>query len=141
MQARFDWTGPMADEATARAAADAALQASKADKYGKSVALTSVAGVVTIDVSATEDHYTLALTENVTSWVFTNLPAAGYYRDLFVRVTQHASAAKTVASPASAGSTAGGTWTMSTTVSAKETLGLRVWSDGAVTLYPGGVQG
>lgn len=127
---------------TAAISANTTAIATKQDKYGTSTTLSSSSGVVTIDVSATYNHYTLTLTENVTSWVFNNLPSvANTFRDIYVRVTQHASSAKTVVSPASAGSTAGGPWTVTTTLSAKETLGLRIWADGSITLFPTGVQG
>lgn len=101
--------------------------------------VSSAAGVITLDLSLPVNLYTLALTEDVSSWVISNPPAAGEFRDVFVRVTQHASSAKTVESPASSGKTAGGTWTVSSTLSSVETLGLRVFSDGAVELYPSGV--
>lgn len=101
-------------------------------------ALTSSAGVVTIDCSATEDHYTLTPTENISGWTFTNRPTAGTFRKIYVTVTQHASAAKTIVSPASAGSTAGGEWEVTTALAAVETLELWVYNS-TVTLFPGGV--
>lgn len=105
-------------------------------------ALASSAGVVTVDLSAEVEVYTLTLTENVTSWSFTNQPAAGYVSEVSVDIVQHASSAKTCASPASAGRTAGGTtWSVSSTLSSRETLGLRIDSAGTVTLFPSGVMG
>lgn len=103
--------------------------------------LSSSSGVVTIDVSAATDRYAMTLTENVTSWVFNNLPASGTFRDIAVQITQHASSAKTVVSPATSGRTAGGAWAQSAVLSSIETLVLRVHSDGTVTLYPSGVFG
>lgn len=135
------------DAATAIAAGDAFLMyrdgkwyevgATVAAKYGITGTVASASGVVTIDVSAATDLYQLALTENVTSWVFTNLPPAGSFRDIAVTITQHASAAKTVVSPGD--QTAGGAWTQSATVSSIETLMLRIYSNGLVELYPSGV--
>lgn len=110
-------------------------------KYGTATTVASASGVVAIDVSATASHYTLTLTENVTTWSFTNLPAAGTYRELHVDIVQHASAAKTVTSPATSGRTAGGAWVASSTLSSREELGLRIYSDGTVELFPSGVMG
>lgn len=70
--------------------------------------LTPVAGVVTINC-ALGDYFTLAPTANVTSILFTNLPAAGKAQTIMVRFTQHTTPV-TVAMPASfkwAGGTAG----------------------------------
>lgn len=101
--------------------------------------LTSPGGVVTIPLENNVKIYQLQLTVDVTSWVFTGLPSAGKCKDIEVEITQHASSAKTVISPASTGCTAGGAWIMSSTASDKENLGMRVFSDGTVHLYPSGV--
>lgn len=106
---------------------------------GTVAAITSSAGVLTIDCTAAARVRTITLTENITSWSFTNLPSAGSIFDVSIRITQHASAAKTVVSPASSARTAGGAWTQSATVGAIETLGLRIFSDGTVDLFPSGV--
>lgn len=102
-------------------------------------ALSISSGVVTVNCRAGYSRFSLALTENVTSWSFTNLPTTGRYRDIFIEVTQHASSAKTCVSPASAGKTAGWPWVVSPTLSSVEILGLRIFSDGTVHLFPGGV--
>jgi len=103
--------------------------------------LSSSSGVVTIDLSLNYRRYELTLTENVTSWVFTNVPASGYFREIIVVVIQHASAAKTVITPATSRRTAGGiAWVASTTLSSREALVLHILSDSTVTLYPTGVQ-
>lgn len=62
-------------------------------------ALTTSSGVVNIDCSL-GDYFTLALTANVTSITFSNLPASGKGATLMVRITQDATA-RTVAWPAS----------------------------------------
>ena len=49
--------------------------------------LTSVSGVLTIDLSL-GDMYTLPLLENVTSVVFSNMPAAGYGTAKSIRIQQ-----------------------------------------------------
>lgn len=100
--------------------------------------VSSSSGVVTIDLSQSTEVYTLALTENVTSWVFSNLPASGLIAEIRIDVTQHASAAKTCVSPATAG-TAGGAWTVSATLSSKESLGLAIDHSGNRQLYPSGL--
>lgn len=101
--------------------------------------LTSSGGVVTVSVTTGAEVYTLALTENVTGWQFTNLPPAGFVAEIRIDIVQHASSAKTCVSPASAGRTAGGAWTVSSTLSARESLALVIDSAGVVQLYPSGV--
>ena len=103
--------------------------------------LASASGVVTIDLHGGYSSYDLTLTENVTSWVCTNLPATGEVIEKKIMVIQHASAAKTVVSPATAGRTAGGiAWVADTTLSSRELLILRCFSDGTRTLFPTGRQ-
>lgn len=62
--------------------------------------LSIVAGVVTINC-ALGDYFTLALTANVTSIVFTNLPAANKGATLTIRLRQDGTGGRTVALPAS----------------------------------------
>jgi hypothetical protein len=103
--------------------------------------LASASGVVTIDLHGGYTSYDLTLTENVTSWAFTNLPESGEVIEKKILIIQHASAAKTVVSPASAGRTAGGiAWVADTTLSSRELLVLRCFSDGTRTLFPTGKQ-
>jgi len=104
--------------------------------------LSSSSGVVTIDLSADVKRYELTLTENVTSWVFNNPPvSASLFKEIVITVIQHASAAKTVVSPATAGRTAGGiAWVADTTLSSRESLVLQCFSDGTRTLFPTGRQ-
>lgn len=63
-------------------------------------ALAIAAGVVNIDCSL-GDYFTLALTANVTSITFSNLPASGIGRTLCVAIAQDATGSRTVALPAS----------------------------------------
>lgn len=103
--------------------------------------ISSSSGVVTIDLSAVYRRYELTLTENVTSWVFNNAPASGTFKEIYITIIQHASAAKTVVSPATTGRTAGGiVWVASTTLSSREALVLHCHSDATRTLFPTGVQ-
>lgn len=69
-------------------------------------ALTISAGVVNIDC-ALGDFFTLALTANVTSITFTNLPASGRAVSLALRVRQDGTGGRTVALPASFRATTG----------------------------------
>lgn len=133
-----DWVRALAD-APGQTAASWAIAEGGKSKYGVTAPLTSSSGVVTIDVSADVDEYDFPLTENVTSWVFNNPPAAGTFRDIQVRITQHASAAKTAVTPATSGRTAGGAWVQSAVVSSVELLTVRVYSDGTRDLFPSGV--
>ena len=103
--------------------------------------LSSSSGVATVNMHDGYGAYDFTLTENVTSWAITNLPASGEVLEKIINVIQHASAAKTVASPASANRTAGGiAWVADTTLSSREALLLRVDSAGVVTLFPTGRQ-
>ncbi len=111
----------------------------KIDRSKTVASLSSSSGVITIDCSSTTDLYQVALTEDVSSWSFTNLPPSGKCVEMEVQITQHASSAKTVVSPATSGKTAGGAWTQSTALSAVEVLGIRVFSDGTKHVFPSGV--
>lgn len=136
-----DWVRALTDT-PGQTAANWAIAEGGKSKYGVTASLSSSSGVVTIDCAADTDRYVLALTENVTSWSLTNLPAAGTYRDITVNLTQHASSAKTVAKTGLSGlKIAGGAWDMTAVLSASETIVLRVQADGSVTMYPSGVFG
>jgi hypothetical protein len=90
--------------------------------------LTPASGVVTIDCSLGH-YFTLAPTANVTSIVFTNLPAAGKAQTIMVSFTQD-STARTVTWPASfkwAGGTAGA---VSTGSGAIDVLALTTFNQG-----------
>lgn len=82
---------------TAQQIADLAAMAS----LGSGVnALSIASGVVDIDCDL-GDYFTLALTANVTSITFSNLPASGVARTLMIRFKQDATGSRTVALPAS----------------------------------------
>lgn len=100
--------------------------------------LTSTAGSAVIDLSTGTEVHAITLTENTTI-SFTNLPASGYVAELRVRVTQHASAAKTCTFSGTSVKTAGGAWAASTTLSSVEDVGVAVDSSGNITLYPSGL--
>lgn len=69
--------------------------------FGSAVnVLTIASGVVNIDCSL-GDYFTLALTANVTSITFSNLPAPGNGRSIAVRMRQDSTGSRTVALPLS----------------------------------------
>lgn len=63
-------------------------------------ALSTASGVVSVDCSL-GDYFTCALTANVISLTFSNLPAFGVGRTLCIDFTQDATGGRTVALPAS----------------------------------------
>ena len=72
--------------------------------YGKgiseeAVTVTQSSGTVTLDL-AQGNFFEFTLTENVTGWTFSNLASSGTASSWIIKITQHASSAKTVAYPA-----------------------------------------
>lgn len=102
-------------------------------------ALAVSGGVATIDLSQPYEVYTHTLAANITSWVFTNPPASGYIAEIRIDLKQGASTAYTCVSPATAGMTAGGTWVVSSTLGAEESLGLAIDSSGNRALFASGL--
>ena len=101
--------------------------------------LTSSAGSAVVDLSLGKEVYRITLTENTTI-TFTNLPASGYVSEVRVRITQHASAAKTCAFSGTTVQYAGGTtWSVSAVLSSVEDVGVAIDSSGNLTVYPSGV--
>lgn len=100
--------------------------------------LTSTAGSAVIDLSTGDEVYLITLTENTTI-TFTSLPAAGYAAEVRVRVTQHASAAKTCAFGGASVKVPGAAWSVSSVLSSVEDVGVIVDSAGNLTLLPYGV--
>ena len=95
---------------------------------GQSVtALASSAGVVTIDLSLGK-YFTLALTENVTNILFTNLTGSGFADTIMLRITQDATA-RTVTWPASF-RWEGSAPSVSTTSGAVDMLALTTFDNG-----------
>lgn len=92
-------------------------------------ALSIAAGVVNINC-ALGDYFTLALSANVTSLTFSNLPAAGKARTIMVEITQDASAAKTFAFPASFKWPGGTLGVISTALSAVDVLAITTFNNG-----------
>lgn len=100
--------------------------------------LTSTAGSAVIDLSTGNEVYLITLTEDTTI-SFTNLPASGYVAEVRVRVTQHASAAKTCTFSGTSVKTPGAAWSVSSVLSSIEDVGVIVDSAGNLTLLPYGV--
>ena len=72
--------------------------------YGKgiseeAVTVTQGSGTVTLDL-AQGNFFEFTLTANVTGWTFSNTAASGTASSWIIKITQHASSAKTVAYPA-----------------------------------------
>jgi len=131
-------SGAASSATTATNQAAIATAAANAPRLHPSLSISSSTGVVTIDLSTMTEDYYLLLTENVTSWVFSNPPASGQDAKINVVLTQ-AATAMTCVSPATAGHTAGTAWTVSSTANSTQWLGLVVTSAGVVTLTPNGV--
>ena len=99
--------------------------------------LTSSSGSAVIDLSLGKEVYWITLTENTTI-TFTNLPASGYVAEIRVRITQHASSAKTcVFSGTSVEPT---WWSVSSVLNSKEDVGVEIDSVGNLVLFPSGVR-
>jgi len=91
-------------------------------------ALSISSGVVNIDCSL-GDYFTLALTANVTSITFSNLPASGLAASIIIQITQDTTP-RTVAWPSSfkwAGGVAG---SVSTGSGAKDVLAITTFDNG-----------
>lgn len=95
-------------------------------------ALATSAGVVNVDC-ALGDYFTLALSENVTSITFSNLPGAGKGATKFIRITQDATA-RTVAWPASFKWADGTAGAVSTASGAVDGLAITTTDNGATWL-------
>lgn len=110
----------------------------KAPLTGPSVspvtAVTSASGVLTLNL-AVGALFTCTLTENITSIVFSNAPAAGFGIAFSIKFTQHASAAKTITGwPAGlTGHWFGGVYVASTALSAIDEVGLTYYSSTKIT--------
>lgn len=102
--------------------------ASLFDRNGVAV-LSISSGVVNIDCSL-GDYFTLALTANVTSITFSNLPASGKGASLMLRITQDPTTARTVAWPASFRWDSTGSVPVSSALSAVDVLAITSFDQG-----------
>jgi hypothetical protein len=100
-----------------------------------SQATSPLKGVVTLYCEASVGRTTkVFVNADVTSWVFNNRPPAGYYYNLDVYIIQD-STPRTCVSPATAGKTAGGAWTISAVAGETQRMILKVTATD-VEMYP-----
>lgn len=95
--------------------------------------LTQSSATITIDL-ATGTFFEFTLTENVTGWTFSNVPVSGTACAWVIKITQHASSAKTVAYP-SAVKWAGGTDHVMSIVTGAIDIISMFTIDGGTTIY------
>ena len=106
--------------------------------YGKgiseeAVTVTQGSGTVTLDL-AQGNFFEFTLTENVTGWTFSNLASSGTASSWIIKITQHASSAKTVAYPAAI-KWAGGTDHVMSTATGSIDIVSMFTIDGGTTVY------
>ena len=106
--------------------------------YGKgiseeAVTVTQGSGTVTLDL-AQGNFFEFTLTENVTGWTFSNLSSSGTASSWIIKMTQHASSAKTVAYPAAI-KWAGGTDHVMSTATGSIDIVSMFTIDGGTTVY------
>ena len=106
--------------------------------YGKgiseeAVTVTQSSGTVTLDL-AQGNFFEFTLTENVTGWTFSNLASSGTASSWIIKITQHASSAKTVAYPAAVKWSGGYDHVMSTVTGSIDIVSMFT-IDGGTTIY------
>ena len=106
--------------------------------YGKgiseeAVTVTQGSGTVTLDL-AQGNFFEFTLTENVTGWTFSNLASSGTASSWIIKITQHASSAKTVAYPAAVKWSGGFDHVMSTATGSSDIVSMFT-IDGGTNIY------
>ena len=106
--------------------------------YGKGVSeeavtVTQGSGTVTLDL-AQGNFFEFTLTENVTGWTFSNLATSGTASSWIIKITQHASSAKTIAYPAAIKWSGGYDHVMSTATGSIDIISMFT-IDGGTTVY------
>ena len=106
--------------------------------YGKgiseeAVTVTQSSGTVTLDL-AQGNFFEFTLTENVTGWTFSNPATSGTASSWIIKITQHASSAKTVAYPSAVKWAGGVDHVMSTATGAIDIVSMFT-IDGGTTIY------
>ena len=106
--------------------------------YGKgiseeAVTVTQGSGTVTLDL-AQGNFFEFTLTENVTGWTFSNLASSGTASSWIIKITQHASSAKTIAYPAAIKWSGGYDHVMSTATGSIDIISMFT-IDGGTTIY------
>tara|TARA_R100000773_G_C4218706_1_gene117213 strand:+ start:1736 stop:2185 length:450 start_codon:yes stop_codon:yes gene_type:complete len=95
--------------------------------------LTQSSGTITIDL-ATGTFFEFTLTENVTGWTFSNVPASGTACAWVIKITQHGSSAKTIAYPSAIKWAVSTDHVMSTATGAIDLISMFT-IDGGTTIY------
>ncbi len=106
--------------------------------YGKgiseeAVTVTQGSATVTLDL-AQGNFFEFTLTENVTGWTFSNPASSGTASSWIIKITQHASSAKTVVYPAAVKWQGGGDHVMSTATGSIDIVSMFT-IDGGTTVY------
>ena len=106
--------------------------------YGKgiseeAVTVTQGSGTVTLDL-AQGNFFEFTLTENVTGWTFSNPATSGTASSWIIKITQHASSAKTVAYPAAVKWSGGYDHVMSTATGSIDIVSMFT-IDGGTNIY------
>lgn len=100
------------------------------------VALPIATGVVDIDLAGgSARNFTLALTENVTSITFSNLPASGFVAEIDVEITQDATGSRTVALPAAFKALGGSDTAVASAANTVTVLSAKTWDQGTTWRY------
>lgn len=97
-------------------------------------ALTISAGVVNIDLSLGQ-NFTLALTANVTSITFSNLPGSGFAGEFELQITQDATGSRTLALPASFKALGGSDTAIASLANAVTLLSVKTFDNGTTWRY------
>lgn len=103
-------------------------------RYRKVNALTISAGAVNIDLSLGQD-FTLALTANVTSITFSNLPGSGYVPQFELQITQDATGSRTLALPAAFKALGGSDTSIASAANAVTVLSAKSFDNGTSWRY------
>ena len=109
--------------------------ANLATATGRAVtALVISTGVVNIDLSL-KSNFTLALTANVTSVTFSNLPSAGYVAEFELEITQDATGGRTLALPAAFKALGGSVTAIASAANAVTVLSAKTFDNGTSWRY------
>lgn len=99
-------------------------------------ALSISAGVVTVDLNGGRNkNFNLLLTADVTSVVFTNLPAAGFVGQADFQITQDGTGGRTFAIPAAFKATGGSDTAIASAIGAVTILSSKTWDQGTTWAY------
>lgn len=101
---------------------------------GAVVALSISSGVVNIDLSLGQ-NFTLALTSNVTSLTFSNLPVAGFAAEFELQITQDATGGRTLALPAALKALGGSDTAIASAANAVTVLSAKSFDNGTTWRY------